>query len=121
MNGDLSIALQPTTPNLAASAHRGAASAARTAPGGASEARTGADRGIDGLRSHSAGQLEARRLKSLITDPAMQVSTHHDEASGRLVLRVRDPATGELIKQLPADELLRLYAALRETLVDERA
>ena len=51
----------------------------------------------------------------------MQVSTHHDEASGHLVLRVHDQATGALIDQLPADELLRLYAALRETLVDERA
>jgi len=122
MNGDLSIALQPTTPDLAQSARRGAPSAARTAlPPRASEAPTGAERGPEVLRPAEPGQLEARRLKSLLTDPAMQVSTHHDEASGHVVLRVHDQATGELIEQFPADELLRLYAALRATLVDERA
>ena len=43
------------------------------------------------------------------------------EASGHLVLRVQDQATGELVEQIPADALLRLYAALRESLVDEQA
>ena len=114
MNGDLSVALQPTLPDRASSAAR------TVLPPGASRARTGAERELDVQRPAAAGQLEARRLKALLTDPAMQVSTHHDEASGHIVLRVHDQATGELIEQFPAEELLRLYAALRETLLDER-
>jgi uncharacterized FlaG/YvyC family protein len=122
MNGDLSIALQPTTPDLAASARRGPAGAARPVPpASASHAQAGAEQGLDILRSAAAGQLEAQRLKALLTDPAMQVSTHHDEASGHFVLRVQDQATGVLVEQIPADALLRLYAALRESLVDEQA
>ena len=122
MNGDLSITLQPTTPEPARSVGRGLAGAARPVrPASASQAQAGAARGLDILRSAAAGQLEAQRLKALLTDPAMQVSTHHDEASGHLVLRVQDQATGELVEQIPADALLRLYAALRESLVDEQA
>jgi uncharacterized FlaG/YvyC family protein len=116
MNGDLSIALQPANPDLAASARRELAGAARPVPPpGASQKQAAVS------RSAAAGQLEAQRLKALLTDPAMQVSTHHDEASGHVVLRVQKQATGELIEQIPADALLRLYAALRESLVDEQA
>ena len=116
MNGDLSITLPPTTPDLAASVRRGPAGAAQPVPApGAGQKQAAAP------RAAAAGQLEAQRLKALLTDPAMQVSTHHDEASGHVVLRVQKQATGELIEQIPADALLRLYAALRESLVDERA
>jgi FlaG protein len=122
MNGDLSIALQPTTPDLGPSVRRELAGAARrVVPPGAGQAQAGAERGLAVLRSPAAEQREAQRLKALLTDPAMQVSTHHDDASGHFVLRVQDQATGELVEQIPADALLRLYAALRESLVDEQA
>ena len=66
----------------------------------------------------------AARLKALLADPAVQVRAHRDDASARLVLQVRDRATGEVIEQYPPDQLLRFYAALRESLgalVDQRA
>jgi len=116
MNGDLSITRQPTIPDLAGSVRRGPAAAARpvAAPGARQEQAAAP-------LAAPTGQLEAQRLKALLTDPAMQVSTHHDEASGHVVLRVQKQATGELIEQIPADALLRLYAALRESLIDEQA
>ncbi len=73
--------------------------------------------------SRAAGDqpFEAARLKALLTDPGMRVSTHHDDDSGRVVLRVQSLATGEVVEQIPSEELLRLYATLRQSLVDERA
>jgi flagellar protein FlaG len=66
----------------------------------------------------------APRSKGLLADGNVRIRAHRDEASARLVLQVLDRATGELIEQYPPDQLLRLYAALRESLgplVDERA
>jgi uncharacterized FlaG/YvyC family protein len=37
------------------------------------------------------------------------------------VLQVQSLATGEVVEQIPSEELLRLYASMRESLVDERA
>lgn len=66
-------------------------------------------------------QLEASRLKALLTDPNMRVSTHRDDSSGHVVMIVQDRGTGEVVEQFPSDKLLRLYAAMREKLVDEQA
>jgi uncharacterized FlaG/YvyC family protein len=46
---------------------------------------------------------------------------HHDRSTGRTILQVQSRATGEVIEQIPSEALLQLYAAMRETLVDERA
>jgi hypothetical protein len=64
--------------------------------------------------------LEAARLRTLLTDPSMRVSTHHDDTSGRTVLQVLSRETGELVEQIPSDTILRLAAALREPLVDRQ-
>ncbi len=61
---------------------------------------------------------KAEQLREQISDRNMQLSTYHDDASGRSVLEVTDQATGQVVTQYPSDELLRLYAALREPLVD---
>lgn len=67
----------------------------------------------------NAQDLEkAERLRNQISDRNMQLTTYHDEASGHSVLEVTDQATGQVVTQYPSDELLRLYAALREPLVD---
>ena len=71
-----------------------------------------------------AEEPSAARLRALLADPAVRVRAHRDDASARLVLQVLDRATGEVIEQYPPDQLLRFYAALRESLgalVDERA
>lgn len=64
---------------------------------------------------------KAETLRALISDKNMELKTYHDEASGRSVLEVSNQATGEVVSQYPSDELLRIYAALREPLIDKSA
>ena len=117
MSGDLSITPQPPGRDLAAGAGGVRVPVARSttpdrvAPVAASQAAA----------ADARQPLEAAHLRTLLTDPAMHVSTHHDDASGRTILQVQHRATGEVIEQIPSEALLRLYAAMRESLVDERA
>jgi uncharacterized FlaG/YvyC family protein len=64
---------------------------------------------------------QAARLRALLTDPNVHVSTHLDDTTGRFVLQVESLDTGKVVEQIPSEELLRLYATLRKSLVDERA
>jgi uncharacterized FlaG/YvyC family protein len=64
---------------------------------------------------------DAQKLRALIVDQNMQLRTYHDEASGHSVLEVSDQATGNVVNKYPSDQLLRLYAALRESFVDKSA
>lgn len=69
----------------------------------------------------SADRQKAEQLKAFIGDENMQLRTYHDEASGRSVLEVRDQTTGDVVSQYPSEELIRLYSALRQPLVDQSA
>lgn len=69
----------------------------------------------------SAPNDQVDRLRAMLTDPDTRVRTHRDEASGRTVIEIESLATGETVDQIPNEELLRLYAAIRQPLVDERA
>ena len=120
MNGDLSIAAQPMPVDLAPSARR-----ASSGPDLSQHAR-GVTRAPAGAASPmfvaAVGEHEeAARLKALLTAAHVQVSTHLDDTTGRFVLEVQSLATGEVVEQIPSEELLRLYATLRESLVDESA
>ena len=59
----------------------------------------------------SAAEQAARRLYA---DREVKVSNFYDEATGRQVYRVADKLSGEVISQTPPEELLRLYAEMRE-------
>ena len=125
MNGDLAIAPKPAVVERAPAIAKVPSSAARSAPRNPSTElpRAGSD------VAENPGQLQAdrqegARLKALISDPNHRLSTQPDELTGRIVLRVEDRATGELVEQYPAEELLRLYAAMRDSLgglVDQQA
>lgn len=43
----------------------------------------------------------------------VSVASFHDDASGRMVYRVTDPHSGEVLMQQPTESLLRLYASGR--------
>jgi hypothetical protein len=117
MKGELSIAPPPPALELARGIRLAPASPPRPAAGsGVDPAQLDLR---DALAPTEAEHTEAARLKRLLTDPAMRVSTHHDEASGHVVLRVQSLSTDEVVEQIPSDRLLQLYASLRETLVDE--
>jgi hypothetical protein len=114
MNGDLSIAPPPAAVDLAPRA--------RAARQGPSRPAARPELAPAEVVQPPAGEwIEAARIKDLLTDSAMRVSTHHDRESGHLVLSVLDRETGEVVEQFPSDRLLNLFATLRESLVDEQA
>jgi uncharacterized FlaG/YvyC family protein len=121
MTGNLIIAAQPAAPDLAARAPVAAQASIATRPHPDLPPQSTREVTVDRLRPENADRLEARRLKALVTDPGQRVSMYQDEASGRVVMQVVSRATGEVVEQIPAEELLRLYSALREPLLDERA
>lgn len=77
--------------------------------------------GTDAKPTNTEDLQKAETLRAHIGNKNMQLKTYHDESSGRSVLEVSDQATGKVVSQYPSDELLRLYAALREPLVDQSA
>jgi hypothetical protein len=117
MSGDLSISPRLAGGDLAATAGAIRARSARpsTLDGGAGS--PAAPAGAPG----ASQSVEVEHLRSLLTDPAMRVSAHRDEVTGRTILQVERRATGELIEQIPSEALLRLYTAMRESLLDECA
>ncbi len=67
----------------------------------------------------SVGPLKeqlARAAGALFRDRQVAVETLHDEASGRFVVRVEDRFSGEVVAQMPPEDLLRFWAAVREGL-----
>jgi hypothetical protein len=120
MNGDLSIAAQSMPLNLASSARSGSSGPSQPSTRDI-VVRTPAGAATQIFVAAVGERDEAARLKALLTDPEVQISTHLDDATGRFVLQVHSLATGEVVEQIPSEELLRLYASIRESLVDERA
>jgi uncharacterized FlaG/YvyC family protein len=121
MTGNLLIAAQPSAPDLASRAPVAAHASIAIRPHPDVRSQPGRETIADSLRPTESDRLEAGRLKALVTDPGHRVSMYQDEASGRVVMQVVSRATGEVVEQIPAEELLRLYSALREPLLDERA
>jgi FlaG protein len=120
MNGHLSIAPQPATLDLPPSARRALSGPVQPTTRDAI-IQPPAPTTPPVLVPAVARQDETARLRSLLTDPRMHVNMVRDQASGRTVLSVKDATTGEVVDQIPSEELLRLYATMRESLVDERA
>lgn len=53
-------------------------------------------------------QLVAQRLESYLRSVGRAIEFKVDDESGRTVISVRDAETGELIRQIPNEEVLRL-------------
>jgi uncharacterized FlaG/YvyC family protein len=121
MTGDLAVLPRPAmverTPSAPAASQRPTRGATIAGPSVDPRSTAGPERS-------STEELGAARLRALLADPAVRVRAHRDDDSARVVLQVLDRATGEVIEQYPPDQLLRLYAALRQSLgalVDECA
>jgi FlaG protein len=112
MTGDLAVTSRPAIAERSASAplHRPRAVAVAASPSVAEPRSTNAPDRPGGEPPSAA------RLRALLADPTVQIRAHRDDPSARLVLQVLDRATGEVIEQYPPDQLLRFYAALRESL-----
>lgn len=86
---------------------------------GADPTRAAADRAARRVREVSEagadmGTLATRAARELFAGREVDVQSFRDEATGRMVYRVTDRRSGEVLTQTPPDELLRLYAALRQ-------
>ncbi len=65
----------------------------------------------------------ARQLETFLKRVSRSLEFHVDGASGRVVCSVRDAETGDLIRQIPNEEVLRLAELAHDetiVLVDER-
>jgi flagellar protein FlaG len=66
----------------------------------------------------------ARQLESFLKRVNRSLEFHVDDASGRMVCSVRDAETGDLIRQIPNEEVLRMAELAHDetiVLVNERA
>lgn len=53
-------------------------------------------------------QKSAAKVQTQLTDAAPNLTFSIDKDSGRTVIKVIDPASHKVLKQIPADEILRL-------------
>jgi flagellar protein FlaG len=73
----------------------------------------------------AAADIEAvaRQLETFLKRVSRSLEFHVDDASGRMVCSVRDAETGDLIRQIPNEEVLRLAELAHDetiVLVNER-
>jgi flagellar protein FlaG len=54
------------------------------------------------------------QIRSFLRDSQRQLNFERDEATGRTVIRVIDPHSGEVIRQMPPEEILNLAAMLHQ-------
>lgn len=55
-----------------------------------------------------------QQIQSFLSDSQRQLQFRLDESSGRTVITVKNPQTGETIRQIPAEEVLKLAAAMQQ-------
>ena len=68
-----------------------------------------------------AAEAAARELEEYVRRSGRDLSFRVDEAAGTTVITVRDASTGDVIRQMPSEEALRLQRRLNEgsaTLLD---
>ncbi len=105
--------------------------AALTASMAVAEPKVGARRSSPAVTEAAADSLPGRKpprpqespsvTAQTVTDLASQVQRvfrdielNVDPENGEVVVRVRDRATGEVVRQIPAEEMLRLARFMRE-------
>ncbi len=74
--------------------------------------------------SVEAVRKAAEDIERFLRDAGHELSFAVDDHTGRTVISVRDPATGELIRQVPSEEALRIARNLDRalpTLIREQA
>jgi len=74
--------------------------------------------------SREAVDQAARHIEDFVKSVGRSLSFSVDESTGYHVLRVVDPNSGEVVRQLPADETLRIARSIdyfQNVLVHQRA
>lgn len=52
------------------------------------------------------------QIEAFLSSSQRQLTFERHEATGRMIIRVIDPASGEIIRQFPAEEILKLAAII---------
>lgn len=71
-----------------------------------------------------AAQHAAENIQRFISSMNRQVRLSKDSVTGYIIVQLIDPATGQLIRTLPSDELLRIarsFEVLGSVMVNQRA
>lgn len=71
-----------------------------------------------------AAQKAAEVIQKFISSMQRQVRLSKDPVSGHIIVQLIDPQTGQLIRSLPSDELLRIarsFEVLGSVMVNQRA
>jgi hypothetical protein len=53
------------------------------------------------------------QIKAFLSNSQRQLNFQLDDTSGRTIIRVVNPETGETIRQIPSEEILRLAASIK--------
>jgi flagellar protein FlaG len=75
-------------------------------------------------RYAQSAQSVAERIRQYLRESGRELDFRVDEDTNRMVVVVRDRHTGEVIRQIPAEEILRIARSLPspiERLIDLRA
>jgi flagellar protein FlaG len=59
-------------------------------------------------------QAAVQQIQKYLQDSGRSIDFHFDDSSGLPIVTVRDATTGEVIRQLPSEETLRLAQLLKE-------
>ena len=54
-----------------------------------------------------------RQIQDYLSEANRQLHFEVDDASGRTIVRVVNPESGEVVRQIPSEEVLQLSAAIR--------
>ena len=100
----------------------------RTLEGFVATLRTAAE--AEGASTERKAALEraSKQIESFVRSSGRDLQFRVDDESGRVIVSVRDSATGELIRQIPNEETLRIAQALEQRdskalnlLIDDKA
>jgi hypothetical protein len=66
--------------------------------------------------SQALDRASRAAARALFKDRDVEVTSFQDQGTGRIVYRVADRASGQVLHQSPPDALLRFFASARENL-----
>ncbi len=93
-------------------AKQNAAPAQEAAPG--APAKPAPKPPVEQATTSEAVKAAAEQIASYLKDSSRELEFRLDEGSGQMVVTVRDATTGDVIRQIPGEEVLRLARVLKE-------
>jgi hypothetical protein len=68
--------------------------------------------------SQALDRASRAAVRAMFPGREVEISSFHDEGAGRVVYRVADRSSGEVLLQSPPDALLRFFASARAALAE---